>query len=262
MTKMRIVIVTQEEPFYLPPFLERLAQARGSDIVGMIILRPFNESLLDVGKRLYELYGPWDFAIQCAHFAQAKFFNSLNRLYPIARPYSAADVARRHQIPIYTPLKINAPDFVQILREEIRPDLLISVAASQIFKKQVLEIPPLGCINVHTAPLPRYQGMLPTFWAMLHEETDTAVTVHYMVEKLDAGEIILQEPVPIQPEDTLHTLIIRTKQVGAELVLKAIQQIESGEVHSFPMDPAQATYFSFPKRADGRRFRSLGRRFF
>jgi len=262
MTKMRIVIVTQEEPFYLPPFLARLAQARRSDIVGMVILPPFNESLLDVGKRLYELYGPWDFTIQCVRFAWAKFLNLLNRVHPITRPYSAVDVARRYQIPIYTPEKINAPDFVQILREEIRPDLLVSVAASQIFKKRVLEVPSLGCINVHTAPLPRYQGMLPTFWAMLHEELETAVTVHYMVEKLDAGEIILQEPVPIRSEDTLHTLIVRTKQIGAELVLRAIQQIESGEVHSFPMDPDQATYFSFPKRADAQRFRALGRRFF
>ena len=63
MPDMRIAVVTQEEPFYLPPSLEHLARVRGKDIVGMVILRPFNESLLDVGFRLYELFGPKDFAV-------------------------------------------------------------------------------------------------------------------------------------------------------------------------------------------------------
>ena len=216
---MRIVVVTQEEPFYLPPFLERLAEARRSDIVAMVILRPFNESLADVGRRLYEFLGPEDFAVECWHFARAKALNTLNQVRPVARPYSAQDVARRHGIPIYRPAKINAADFIEVLSAEIRPDLLVSVAASQIFKRQVLAVPPLGCINVHSAPLPRYQGMMPNFWAMLHGEPQTAVTIHYMVEKLDAGDIILQEPVPIYPDDTLSKLMVRSKRIGVEVLV-------------------------------------------
>lgn len=258
---MRIVIVTQEEPFYLPPSLERLAQARGRDIVGMIILRPFDESLVDVGRRLYDFYGPKEFAIECLHFAWARGMDIVNRARPLARPYSAADVARRHSMPVYRPDSINRPEFVRVLSEEIRPDLLVSVAASQILKRNVLSIPPLGCVNVHSAPLPRYQGMMPNFWAMLHGEKETAVTIHYMVEALDAGDIILQEPVPIYPDDTLHSLIVRSKNIGVELLLKAIEQIESGNVHAQPMSTGEASYFSFPKRQDTRRFLAQGRRF-
>ena len=257
---MRIAIVTQEEPFYLPPSLDRLVAARRADIVALVILRPFNESLLDVGRRLYEFMGPRDFVDECFHFAVARGLDMANRLHPVARPYSAADVARRHGVPVYRPASINAAEFVQVLRDEIAPDLLVSVAASQIFKRQVLAVPPLGCINVHSAPLPRYQGMMPNFWALLHGETETAVTIHTMVEKLDAGDIILQVPVPIQPDDTLHTLIVRSKQIGVEALLAAIAQIETGSATATPMDQKQATYFSFPKRADGVRLRSQGRR--
>lgn len=258
---MRIAIVTQEEPFYLPPFLDRLVAARRPDIVALIILRPFNESLLDVGRRLYEFMGPRDFINECFHFVVARGLDMINRLWPTTRPYSAADVAHRYGIPIYRPPNINAPEFVHVLNHKIAPDLVVSVAASQIFKRRVLSIPPLGCINVHSAPLPRYQGMMPNFWAMLHGESETAVTVHYMVEKLDAGDIILQVPVPIQPDDTLHTLIVRSKQIGVEALLTAIAQIEAGSVTATPMATEKASYFSFPKRADGARFRSQGRRF-
>jgi methionyl-tRNA formyltransferase len=169
------------------------------------------------------------------------------------------DVARRHNIPVYRPDKINATGFVRTLRADIRPDLLISVAASQILREQVLEVPPLGCINLHSAPLPRYQGMMPNFWTMVHAEPKAAVTVHYMVEKLDAGDIIVQLPVPIQPEDSLHDLMVRSKQVGVQALLEAVGRIEKGTVRGQPMDTRHATYFSFPTRADAQRLRQMGR---
>ena len=102
---------------------------------------------------------------------------------------------------------------------------------------------------------------MPNFWAMLHGEKQTAVTVHYMVQKLDAGDIILQEPVPIYPDDTLHSLIVLSKKTGVEALLKAIEQIESGSVTPQPMATSEASYFSFPKRKDARRFLAQGRRF-
>jgi methionyl-tRNA formyltransferase len=256
---MRIALVTQEEPFYLPPALDMLCSVRQKNVVALIILPSFNEGLSATARRLYEFYGPWDFARLSTRFIGARIANNLNRLAPLTRPYSAVDVARRHAIPIYRPPKINATEFVATLRDEIRPDLLISVAASQILRKHVLEVPPLGCINLHSAPLPRYQGMMPNFWTMLHEEPQAAVTVHYMVEKLDAGDIILQLPVPIYPTDSLHNLMVRSKQIGVQALLQAVEQIEQGSVQCQPMDASQATYFSFPKRTDAERMRQTGR---
>jgi methionyl-tRNA formyltransferase len=261
LVELRIVIVTQDEPFYLPPFLSRLVQAKRAEIVGLVILRPFDESLLDVGRRLYGLMGLKAFAVECAHYAWARGLDLLNRVVPVSRPYSAADVARRHQLPVYRPRDINSASFHQVLRDEIRPTLLVSVAASQILRKRVLSLPALGCINVHSAPLPRYQGMMPSFWALLHGEHQTAVTVHYMVEKLDAGGILLQEPVPIQPDDSLSDLMVRSKRIGVGTLLRVIEQMQAGTADVRPMPSEKATYFGFPSREDGRRFRAQGRRF-
>ena len=256
---MRIVLVTQEDPFYLPPALDGLCEARGREVVGIIILPAFNERLSATAKRLYEFYGPVDFARLGLRYLGAKIADRVNRVRPVTRAYSAADVARRHGIPVYQPAKINAPEFVTLLREQVRPDLLVSIAASQVLRQRVLDVPRLGCINLHSAPLPRYQGMMPNFWTMVHGEPHATVTVHYMVEKLDAGDIILQWPVPILPHDSLHDLMVRSKEVGVQAVLEAAEQIEHGTVRRRSMDPSQATYFTFPKREDARRLRRMGR---
>jgi methionyl-tRNA formyltransferase len=228
-------------------------------VVGLIILAAFNERLTETARRLYDFYGPWDFLRLGVRYAGAKVADRVNRLRPVTRPYSARDVARRHGIPVFTPAKINAPEFVATLRDELRPDLLISVAASQILRQRVLDVPRLGCINMHSAPLPRFQGMMPNFWTMLHGEPHAAVTIHYMVEKLDAGDIILQRPVPILPGDSLHDLMVRSKEVGVGVLLEAVSQIERGSAKREPLDASLATYFSFPKRADALRLRRMGR---
>jgi methionyl-tRNA formyltransferase len=247
---MRIALVTQEEPFYLPPALDTLCSIRQKDIVALIILPSFNEKLNATARRLYGFYGPWNFIRLSGRFIWAKIADNLNHLRALTRPYSAVDVARRHDILIYKPSKINSTEFVATLRDEIRPDLIISIAASQILKQRVLEVAPLGCINLHSAPLPRYQGMMPNFWTMFHNESEAAVTVHYMVEELDAGDIIVQLPVPIYPTDSLHNLMVRSKQIGVQALLEATEQIEQGAAQGLPMDATQATYFSFPKRID------------
>jgi methionyl-tRNA formyltransferase len=256
---MRIVVVTQEDPFYLPPALDGLCRARGRDVVALVILPAFNERLTQTARRLWEFYGPVDFCRLALRFGAARLVDRLNRVRPVTRPYSAADVARRHRVPVHQPAKINAPEFVRVLREEIRPDLLVSIAASQILRQPVLDVPRLGCINMHAAPLPRYQGMMPNFWTLVHGEPEAAVTIHHMVEKLDAGDVILQRPVPIRPEDSLHDLMVRSKEIGLAALLEAIGQLERGTAARRPLDASQATYFSFPKRADAERLRRMGR---
>jgi len=109
---MRIVIATQEDPFYLPPALDALCRACGRDVVGIVILPAFNEGLRDTAGRLWEFYGPVDFVRLGIRFAGAKLADRVNGIVPLTRPYSARDVARRPGVPGYAPAKINAPDFV------------------------------------------------------------------------------------------------------------------------------------------------------
>lgn len=255
---MRIVVVTQEEPFYLPPALDTFCNEHREDVVALIILPTFNGRLFGTAERLFEFYGLLDFTRLLLRFFRAKLFDWLNRVRPLTRPYSALDVARRYGIDVYRPANINDRDFILELSEKIFPDLLVSIAASQVLRHRVLEIPPLGCINLHSAPLPRYQGMMPSFWTMVNAEPQGAVTVHYMVERLDAGDIIVQHPVPIYPSDSLHDFMVRCKQIGVQALLKAVEQIKLGIVKSQPIDTRLATYFSFPKRVDAQRLRQMG----
>lgn len=257
---MRIVLITQEEPFYLPPALDGLCRMRRGDIVGLVILPSFNETLLHTARRLYQFYGPVDFARLCGRYLAAKACDRANRLRPLTRPFSARDVARRHGIACYQPAKVNSPAFLETLRHDLQPDLIVSIAASQIFGKGLLAVPRLGCINLHSAPLPKYQGMMPNFWTLVHGEPKAAVTVHHMAEKLDAGDIILQRDVEIRPEDSLHDLMVRSKQVGIAALSEAIGLVDAGQAPRCRMDLAQASYFSFPTRADARRLRAQGRR--
>jgi len=257
---MRLVLVTQNEPFYLPTALDAICAARRDDIAGLIVLPAFNEKLTLTARRLYAFYGPVDFLRLSMRYAWAKVADLLNRVMPLTRPYSAADVARRRKIPLYPVANINAKETISFLTQTVQPDLIVSIAASQIFRSAVLQVPTHGCINLHSAPLPRYQGMMPNFWAMVNGEKETAVTVHYMVEKLDAGDIIIQRSVPIYPNDSLHDLMVRSKQFGVQAVLEAISQIEQGTTSPRPLDTTQATYFSFPKSADAQRLRAQGHR--
>ena len=258
---LRIAIVTQDEPFYLPEFLMRIVGARARDIVAIIVLTPFNESIVQVARRAYNLFGPWDFLLHGIRFAVAKAMNLVSMLIPVGGPWSAGDVARRANVPLYRPGNVNSPQFLSVLGEKIRPDVIVSVAASQVFRQKLLSLPTRGCINIHTGPLPRYRGMLPSFWALHNGEDETAVTVHYMNAALDDGDIIRQETVPISPDETLDSLVKKTKRIGAGLLLDALQDIEKGVVERRDNDASQATYFSFPTKEDSRRFRAVGRRF-
>ncbi len=255
---MRIALVTQDDPFFLPPAVELFCSER-RNVAALIILPAFNEPLTDTMRRLYEFYGPLDFLKLAQRFAWAKIASNLNRLCQITRPYSIQEVGHKYRIPIYKSANINASDFIQVLRNEINPDLLVSLSASQIFKKPVLDVPRLGSINLHSAPLPRYQGMMPNFWVMLNDEPEGTVTVHYMTEMLDAGDILIQLRVPIYPSDSLHDLMVRSKQIGVQALLQAVDQIEMGSSRPQPMSIGQATHFSFPKRDDARRLRQKGR---
>lgn len=257
---MRIALVTQEDPFYLPAALDSICASRSGDVCALIVLPAFNEGLFSTARRLYELYGLRDFSRLVTRYGLAKIADRVNRAWPITSPRSAADVARRHSVPLFRPADICAREFLEVLRSEIRPDLLVSVAASQIFRRRLLELPPLGCINLHSAALPRYRGMMPNFWTLLHGEREAAVSVHYMVDEIDAGDIIVQRPVPIRDADSLHDLMVRSKRVGVEALLEAVRQIEKGTVRRRPAEKDQATYFSFPTRSDGQRLRSMGRR--
>jgi methionyl-tRNA formyltransferase len=259
---MKIFIITSEDAFYLPAVLDTILAARGKDVIGVTILPETTKKKGWKGliREHYELFGLRTFLYQGVRFAWCRAADLLSRLVPLPRFYSVKAAVHYHQTPLYPTANINSKEFLSTLKS-LAPDVIVSVNASQIFKQPLLTLPPHGCINVHGGPLPKYRGRLPSFWALLNGERETGVTVHFMNEELDDGPIILQRRVPIVPGETQHSLILKTKRVGTELLLEALDRLEKGLVDTLPNDRSQATYNTFPTPEDGRKFRRLGLRF-
>ena len=255
---MKFVIVTAEEPFYLPRVVETIVSRRRGDVLACVLLPPFSpkSGWKETIQRQLMLLGITGFVRRGFGFAIRKVFDRIG-----VRGYSIANVCRQNGIPVLTPANINAASFLDELRA-MNPDVIVSISASQIFRKDILALPRLGCINVHSGMLPKYRGMLPSFWVLANGEKETGVTVHYMDDKLDSGDILLQRTIPIEPHETQHTLLGKTKQAGAELVLEALDLLEQGRAERKPNDASQATYFTFPTPEDVRKFRKAGKRFF
>lgn len=254
---MRIALVTQDDPFYLPPAVEQFCRTR--EVAAVILLRAFDEGRGATAKRLWNFYGPWDFVRLLVRFVGAKTADALNRSIRLTRrPYSCVDVARRLALPLHRPADVNAPEFLEVLRSEIRPDLIVSIASSQPFSRELLTLPLHGCINLYSAPLPRYQGMMPNFWVMADGHPEATVTVHVMAEKLEDCDAIVRRRFPIHPTDSLHTVMVRSKQIGVEALLEAASLIENNRARRERLDMTQATTVSFPTRADAARLRRRG----
>ena len=142
-----------------------------------------------------------------------------------------------------------------------KPDLLVSILGNQIFKKPILNLAPRGCINLHTALLPKYRGLMPTFWVLKNNEKKTGLSVFFVDEGIDSGPIIVQEEVEIGNR-TQEELILLTKKLGMEAIAKSIDLIQRGEVQLIKNDNSKKTYFSFPTRKDVLEFRRNGKKFF
>ena len=145
----------------------------------------------------------------------------------------------------------SAPDVVEKL-STLSPDLMVVVDFGQFLRKNVLALPKLGAINVHPSLLPKYRGAAPIQWAVANGETETGVTVLYVTEKMDAGDVVLQDAVSINDEDTTLTLEPKLAEVGARLLLNALDLIREGRVTRKPQDESQVTFAHKLKKEDGR----------
>lgn len=159
--------------------------------------------------------------------------------------------ALKHGIPVLQPLKLRDPVSV----EEIRgyaPDLIVTAAYGQILPKSVLAMPGHGCINVHGSLLPKYRGGAPIQHAIMKGEPVTGVTIMYMAEGLDTGDMISRVEIPISDEDTAGTIFDKMSLAGAELLRRTLPELLAGRIEAVPQNDAEATYASNISRDDER----------
>ncbi|MBR4169809.1 MAG: methionyl-tRNA formyltransferase [Lachnospiraceae bacterium] len=149
--------------------------------------------------------------------------------------------ALEHDIPVFQPVKIKTEEAVATLRS-FDADIYVVAAYGQILSEEILSIPKKGCVNVHTSLLPKYRGSSPIQWAIIEGETQTGVTVMQMDAGMDTGDILFTQTVAIDPKETGGSLHDKLADTGAALIVKALDEIEKGNVNPVKQDSAQATY--------------------
>ncbi|WP_235941632.1 methionyl-tRNA formyltransferase [Paenibacillus puerhi] len=149
--------------------------------------------------------------------------------------------ALAHGLPVLQPERLRRGESVEELRE-LKPDLIVTAAYGQILPKAVLELPRLGCINVHASLLPRYRGGAPIHYAVMNGDAETGVTIMYMEEGLDTGDMISRVEVPIGDDDTTGTMFDKLSTAGAELLQRTLPGLLAGTVQAVPQDDEAAVY--------------------
>jgi len=154
-------------------------------------------------------------------------------------------------LPITQPDKIKNNDEFRAHQTSLKPDVIVVVGYGRIIPQWMLDLPPLGNINLHASVLPKYRGAAPIQWAIAQGESVTGVTTMRLDAGLDTGDILLQREMPITDDDTAETLAPRLAQVGADLMVETLRGLQSGSIEPRPQDSSLATLAPILKKEDG-----------
>jgi methionyl-tRNA formyltransferase len=149
--------------------------------------------------------------------------------------------AEKAHIAVFQPARVRDAEFVDMARL-LAPDMVVLAAFGQILPKELIDLPPLGCLNVHPSLLPKYRGAAPINWTLIHGEEKTGVTIMRMDEGVDTGDILLQEETAIEPDEVFDTLHDRLAGTGAALLLRAAEGAAEGTLAPVPQPRTGATY--------------------
>ena len=252
---MRIVLVTQDESFYLYDALSYLLKELPEQhrLISVVLLSesPYGrkEAFFRKALKTVRIFGLKFFLYYAFKFVVNRFIKR-KTLRKLLFAEGIPELVLSESINAQSSLaKLNS----------LSPDLLISISANEIFKKPLLDIAP--CLNLHTSPLPAYRGLMPSFWVLKNGEEETAVTVFKVDEGIDTGPIVVQRFFKI--EGSTHAeLIVRSKLIGMEAVIEAIESVANKSPPVPPRDSVADSYFGFPTRRDVEQFYSEGARFF
>lgn len=247
---------------YVREFFEEFLplELRGITIEGIVLAPPMGKKrLADLIRQMWNFYGPVDFVRMGFRYVTTRLLARLPAALRLNRTITIPHAAARYDIPVLHVTDLNDPDFVAHVRNT-GIDVLVSVAAPQIIKAPLIEAPQVACINIHNAKLPMYRGMLPNFWQLYDGLRTVGTTVHKINAGIDDGPILAQRETELLPNESLDSVIRRTKRLGAHLVLEVLGQLRDGTAVEAPNDRHQGTYYSFPTKADVAEFRRRGGR--
>jgi methionyl-tRNA formyltransferase len=161
------------------------------------------------------------------------------------------ECALKYNIPVFQPAKIKTPEAVEELRG-YNADIFVVAAFGQILSKEILDMPRLGCVNIHASLLPKYRGAAPINWCIIDGEEKTGVTIMQMNEGLDTGDILTVKEVPIDKKETAETLFDKLSVAGAELIVDTLPKLANGEVTPIQQDDSKSSYAKLMHKSLGK----------
>jgi methionyl-tRNA formyltransferase len=256
---MRVVVFTQDDPFYTARNVERLCAAPDLEVVEVIVL----EHAGAVSRRRRDLlrwFGPVACGRLALGLARARLCDAAHRLTGgRVRPHGVIPTARACGVPTSREPDANAPALLKRLRR-FAPDVIVSFSAPQVFRPPLLELAPHGCLNLHSSLLPDHRGLLPSFRVLLCGEGTTGATVHRMSSGIDDGEILGQVSVDIAGVRTMHEVLRATKEAGGHLMVRVLREVRDGRASPRPNPVEEGRYWTWPTTEEARTFRARGYR--
>ncbi len=255
---MKITLIAMDELLYLPKVYEKVISARKDDFKHIYLVSPIppKQGLAGFLAILFALLGPVGFMKMSVRNLHSKLRGALEKWVKNGKSYSIKSIAEKYGIPVTRVKDVNDQRFVEDM-EKIGPDVIIS-ASPQIFKKELLSTPAIGCINIHSALLPKYRGVYPMFWALLNGESEVGVTIHIMEERLDSGRLLLQRKFNVGGSDTMMDLYEKACEISPYMILEALNMLERGDIGT-EMEGG-GSYFSYPTAEDVKKLHTLGKK--
>ena len=259
---MNIAIITQPDSAVIPENIAKLAGLPGISLKTVVVL-DVKGALAN--KRGYFLkgFGAWQcfrlFATLNGQRLAAAIRRAIGGRVRPGEGMSVQQLAEHLSVPCVSTTELHSEQQLGSL-ESLDLDLIVSFSAPIVFKERLLTLPRNGCINLHCSLLPRYAGLLPSFWVLYHQERETGATVHYMDTRIDNGGILGQEVVSIEPGTTMLEVIRRTKRVGGDLMARIVRQMASSTVSARENREEDGSYFGWPTIEEMRQFRRQGGR--
>jgi len=257
---MRIVILAMDDPLYTNDFIKEIIENRKEDIVQYVYVAKGDR--LTIGKKrskieylisLFLIMGPIYYFKNVFktvnHKMKKKFSN-----YKICKDPTVYTWAKDLGIKVKKITNPNNKKFCEYLTQ-LKPDIIINQSQS-IIKKRLLSIPKIGMLNRHNALLPKNRGRLTPFWVIYKREKETGVSIHFVEEGIDSGDIIVQKKFAVTPKDTFNTIVKKNYKIAGKAILEALDLLESGNYESVPNDNKNATYNTIPSLKQACKYRS------
>ena len=256
---MNTVILSQDDTIAIPSNIIKLYNQGIINILAIVAI-DHSGSISNKKNMFLKGFGFIQFFKMAKVVLGNKIINILDnitRASLFSKPRSLKLASKRCKADYLVIKNPNDQKFLKYL-DNLNLDLIISFSAPCVFKKELLGIPKIGCLNLHCSLLPNYAGLLPSFWTIFFSEKEIGATVHFMDDKIDNGDILGQISIPMPKDNSMYSVIMETKLAGGRLFCKVIENISNGNLETKLNSIQSKNYYSWPTLEQIREFRSRG----